>query len=121
KREAARYGVQVLESEIVRLVPSAALHAAAEHYLQIEGFKADQGLEHRLRTSHPEPGTYDSAAHTRSGSSSTRPVGAMRNAFILRSRLLRSTRRTSAVRDMLPCCSASVRRIRARSNWSRAS
>src|SRR5438270_13608552 len=38
KREAARYGVHVLESEIVGLVPSAALHAAAEHYLQLEGF-----------------------------------------------------------------------------------
>jgi glutamate formiminotransferase len=49
KREAARYGVQVLESEIVGLVPSAALNATAEFYLQIEGFKADQVLENRLR------------------------------------------------------------------------
>jgi len=51
KREAARHGVQVLESEIVGLVPSAALHAAAEYYLQIEGFRADQVLENKLRTS----------------------------------------------------------------------
>lgn len=51
KREAARYGVTVLESEIVGLVPSAALHAAAEFYLQIEGFKADQVLENKLRGS----------------------------------------------------------------------
>jgi len=50
KREAARYGVAVLESEIVGLVPSAALNAAAEFYLQIEGFKADQVLENKLRT-----------------------------------------------------------------------
>jgi glutamate formiminotransferase len=50
KREADRYGVQVLESEIVGLVPAAALHAAAEYYLQIEGFKADQVLENRLRS-----------------------------------------------------------------------
>jgi glutamate formiminotransferase len=49
KREAARYGVAVLESEIVGLVPSAALNAAAEYYLQIEGFKADQVLENKLR------------------------------------------------------------------------
>jgi glutamate formiminotransferase / 5-formyltetrahydrofolate cyclo-ligase len=49
KREAARYGVTVLESEIVGLVPAAALHAAAEFYLQIEGFKADQVLENKLR------------------------------------------------------------------------
>jgi glutamate formiminotransferase / 5-formyltetrahydrofolate cyclo-ligase len=50
KREAARYGVQVLESEIVGLVPAAALHAAAQYYLQIEGFKPDQVLENRLRS-----------------------------------------------------------------------
>lgn len=50
KREAARYGVQVLESEIVGLVPAAALLAAAEFYLQIEGFKAEQVLENKLRT-----------------------------------------------------------------------
>jgi len=51
KHEAARYGVQVLESEIVGLVPSAALHAAAEYYLQIEGFTPDQVLENKLRRS----------------------------------------------------------------------
>ena len=50
KREAARYGVSVLESEIVGLVPSAALHAAAEFYLQLEGFKPEQILENKLRT-----------------------------------------------------------------------
>ena len=49
KREAGRYGVMVLESEIVGLVPGAALASAAEFYLQIEGFKAEQVLEHRLR------------------------------------------------------------------------
>jgi glutamate formiminotransferase len=49
KREAARYGVGVLESEIVGLVPQAALLAAAEYYLQIEGFKSDLVLENRLR------------------------------------------------------------------------
>jgi glutamate formiminotransferase / 5-formyltetrahydrofolate cyclo-ligase len=50
KREAERYGVSVLESEIVGLVPSAALMGAAEYYLQIEGFSADQQvLENKLR------------------------------------------------------------------------
>ena len=50
KREAERYGVAVLESEIVGLVPSAALNAAAEFYLQIAGFNADQVLENKLRS-----------------------------------------------------------------------
>jgi glutamate formiminotransferase len=49
KREAARYGVAVLESEIVGLIPSAALLATAEHFLQIEGFKPEQVLENKLR------------------------------------------------------------------------
>jgi glutamate formiminotransferase len=50
KREAARYGVNVLESEIVGLVPSAALVATAEYLLQLEGFKPDQVLETKLRS-----------------------------------------------------------------------
>jgi len=49
RREAARYGVAILESEIVGLIPSSALHAVAEYYLQIAGFRADQVLENRLR------------------------------------------------------------------------
>ena len=49
KREAERYGVSILESEIVGLVPSAALNAAAEYYLQIAGFKAEQILENKLK------------------------------------------------------------------------
>ena len=48
-REAARYGVTVLESEIVGLVPSAALTSAAEYYLQVADFRADQVLENKLR------------------------------------------------------------------------
>ena len=48
KREAARYGVQVLESEIVGLVPSAALTQTAEYFLQLEGFTAGQILENKL-------------------------------------------------------------------------
>jgi glutamate formiminotransferase len=49
KREAARYGVAVLDSEIVGLVPAAALTQAAEFYLQLEGFSAQQVLETKLR------------------------------------------------------------------------
>jgi glutamate formiminotransferase / 5-formyltetrahydrofolate cyclo-ligase len=49
KREAARYGVTILESEVVGLVPSAALTHAAEFYLQLERFSKDQILEVKLR------------------------------------------------------------------------
>ena len=49
KREAERYGVSVLESEIVGLVPAAALVSSAEFYLQLERFSGDQILENKLK------------------------------------------------------------------------
>jgi len=49
KREAERYGVSVLESEIVGLVPAAALRQSVEYYLQLERFSGDQVLENKLR------------------------------------------------------------------------
>lgn len=55
KREAARYGVPVLESEIVGLVPSAALMASAAWFLQIDTFNEDQVLETRLRKTSAVP------------------------------------------------------------------
>jgi glutamate formiminotransferase len=51
RREAERYGVSILESEIVGLVPSAALISSAEFYLQLERFGPEQILEHKLRPS----------------------------------------------------------------------
>ena len=51
KREAERYGVSVLESEIVGLVPAAALVGTAEHALQLAAFTPNQILENRLRGS----------------------------------------------------------------------
>ena len=51
KREAERYGVTVLESEIVGLVPAAALVDVALTTLQLSGFKKDQVLETKLRES----------------------------------------------------------------------
>jgi glutamate formiminotransferase len=49
KREAARYGVAVLESEIIGLVPAGAIVGAAEYFLQLERFTPNQVLETRLR------------------------------------------------------------------------
>jgi glutamate formiminotransferase len=49
KREAARYGVSVLESEVVGMIPSAALISTAEYYLQLERFGDSQILENKLR------------------------------------------------------------------------
>ena len=48
KREAARYGVAPLSSEIVGLIPKKALEEAAEWFLQIENFDSSLILENRL-------------------------------------------------------------------------
>lgn len=48
RREAARYGVNVAGSEIVGLVPQAALDRAAEYFLQIENFAPGVVLENRI-------------------------------------------------------------------------
>lgn len=48
KSEAERYGVPIVGSEIVGLVPLDALLAAAEHYLRIENFCRKQVLETRV-------------------------------------------------------------------------
>ncbi|NLK01051.1 MAG: glutamate formimidoyltransferase, partial [Clostridia bacterium] len=48
KIEAARYGVNVVGSEIVGLVPMDALLDTADFYLRLEGFKKEQVLESRI-------------------------------------------------------------------------
>ena len=48
KREAARYGVTPVSSEIVGLIPKKALEAAAEWFLQVENFDSSLILENRL-------------------------------------------------------------------------
>ncbi|HZB44953.1 MAG TPA: glutamate formimidoyltransferase [Pyrinomonadaceae bacterium] len=48
RREAERLGVEVLGSEIVGLVPQAALDASAAHFLQLENYSPDLVLENRI-------------------------------------------------------------------------
>ncbi|MGV8153780.1 MAG: glutamate formimidoyltransferase [Alkaliphilus sp.] len=48
KIEAKRYGVNVVGSEVIGLVPMDALVATAEYYLGIEGFSTEQVLEKRV-------------------------------------------------------------------------
>jgi glutamate formiminotransferase len=49
RSEAARYGVNVVGSEIVGLVPEEALLEAADHFLRLEGFRMNQVLERKIR------------------------------------------------------------------------
>lgn len=48
KMEAKRYGVPVVGSEVIGLLPMEALIQCAEYYLQIENFSMDQVLEKRI-------------------------------------------------------------------------
>jgi glutamate formiminotransferase len=48
KREAARYGLVPISSEIVGLIPKLALEQAAEWFLQVENFDSSLILENRL-------------------------------------------------------------------------
>src|SRR5207244_12921190 len=48
KREAGRYGVTPVSSEVVGLIPKKALEQAAEWFLQVENFDSSLILENRL-------------------------------------------------------------------------
>lgn len=48
KNEAARYGVNIIGSEIVGLVPMQALVDTAEYYLRLEGFTRKQVMEENI-------------------------------------------------------------------------
>ncbi|MBZ5494759.1 MAG: glutamate formimidoyltransferase [Acidobacteriia bacterium] len=53
-REAERYGVSVVSSEIVGLVPQKALNGCADFYLRLENFSPNQILENRLTDALPQ-------------------------------------------------------------------
>jgi glutamate formiminotransferase/formiminotetrahydrofolate cyclodeaminase len=62
KREADRYGVPVIGSEIVGLIPRQAMEQAAEYFLQLENFSPGIVLEERIAASYS--GKRDSQAAT---------------------------------------------------------
>jgi glutamate formiminotransferase / formiminotetrahydrofolate cyclodeaminase len=51
KREAERYGVRIVGSEIVGLIPKRAMELTADFYLQLEDFSPSQVLENRIEAS----------------------------------------------------------------------
>lgn len=48
KMEARRYGVNVIGSEVIGLIPMGAIFQTAEYYLQFENFSTEQVLETRI-------------------------------------------------------------------------
>jgi formiminotetrahydrofolate cyclodeaminase len=51
KREAQRYGVSIVGSEIVGLIPKKAIELTADFYLQLENFSPAQVFENRMEAS----------------------------------------------------------------------
>ena len=85
RREAARYGVGILSSELIGLIPQKALFDAAQWYLQLDNFKPEMVLESRL-TSSPGDSTFlnalASADPTPGGGSAAAYAGAMAAALV---------------------------------------
>jgi glutamate formiminotransferase/formiminotetrahydrofolate cyclodeaminase len=90
RREAQRYGVAVHHSELVGLIPQAALVEAARWYLQLDQFTPDQVLETRLFAAAPpaftEPDTFldqlAAGTATPGGGSAAAYAGAMAAALV---------------------------------------
>jgi glutamate formiminotransferase / formiminotetrahydrofolate cyclodeaminase len=57
RREAARYGTSILRSELVGLIPQAALVNAAQWYLQLDGLQDEQILENNMAMLEPPQGS----------------------------------------------------------------
>jgi glutamate formiminotransferase len=84
KAEAARYGVPVVGSEIIGLIPKKALEMTADYYLRVEGFSPRMVLENRVAEAmagrSPLSGFFDSlaaATPTPGGGSAAAAAGAM--------------------------------------------
>jgi glutamate formiminotransferase / formiminotetrahydrofolate cyclodeaminase len=74
--EAARYGMAVLSSEIVGLVPQAAVAETATHYLRLEGFDADaQVLESVVARAEADGAGSTDALQSADGAGSTDAPG----------------------------------------------
>jgi glutamate formiminotransferase/formiminotetrahydrofolate cyclodeaminase len=74
RREAARYGVRVAGSEIVGLVPQAALDRAAEYHLQIENFAPGLVLENRIAAAFTGKGERETVRDFAQSVASAEPV-----------------------------------------------
>ncbi|HEY7161928.1 MAG TPA: glutamate formiminotransferase, partial [Acidobacteriota bacterium] len=48
RREAFRYGVNVVGTELIGLIPAEALFDSADYYLQMENFQYSQVLENKI-------------------------------------------------------------------------
>ena len=71
RREAERHGVAVAGSEIVGLVPQAALDRGAEYFLRVENFSPELVLENRVNAALARKGLRGWRAEDRAGAAET--------------------------------------------------
>jgi glutamate formiminotransferase/formiminotetrahydrofolate cyclodeaminase len=123
RREAARYGVAVHHSELVGLIPQAALVNAAQWYLQMDRFQPDQVLESRLYAATAEAGGQadflDRLAEgtaTPGGGSAAAHAGAMAAALVaMVARLTLGKKKYASVQERMAAMAEQADRLRASS------
>ena len=120
REEAARRGTSILKSELVGLIPQAALTDAASHYLQLEGFRPDQILEVRLQSARREAGDESllerlaQATPTPGGGSAAAFAGAMAAALVgMVARLTVGKKKYADVEPKMQAVAAEADRLRA--------
>lgn len=120
RREAKRYGTEVLYSELVGLIPQQALDDAAVWYLQLDKFERQQILERRMEAaamSHAEDAFLDalaSSAPTPGGGSAAAQAGAMAAALVaMVARLTVGKKKYSAVETKMMALAQKADALRA--------
>jgi glutamate formiminotransferase/formiminotetrahydrofolate cyclodeaminase len=81
RREAQRYGVSITHSELVGLIPQAALVDAAKWYLQLNDLQSDQVLENRLGDDEADGGAVGTAFIDELAADSPTPGGGAAAAY----------------------------------------
>ncbi|MGI5835010.1 MAG: glutamate formimidoyltransferase [Chloroflexota bacterium] len=120
RSEAARYGVAVVESEVVGLLSADALLDAAEHYLQLNSFSRSQLLEYRLLEEQEESvsGFVDRVASSDAapgGGSVAALIGALASALVVMvSRLTLGRKRFAQVEDQVKDLESRAETLRSR-------
>jgi glutamate formiminotransferase/formiminotetrahydrofolate cyclodeaminase len=121
RREAARYGKMVTHSELVGLIPQAALVDAAQWYLQLDEFEPDQILETRLHSGREaipivEPSFLEQLAAgtaTPGGGSAAAYTAAMAAALVsMAARLTIGKKKYKAVKDQMEAVITETDRLR---------
>jgi glutamate formiminotransferase/formiminotetrahydrofolate cyclodeaminase len=118
RREAARFGVAIHHSELVGLIPQRALIDAAQWYLQLDQFEADQILESKLFAAMQQPDDFldrlAAGSPTPGGGSAAAHAGAMAAALVaMVARLTLGKKKYTAVEEQMQRITEQAEALRA--------